>query len=340
MKISAAVAPGKMIISGEHAVVYGKPALTMAVNSFAKTVIQEQPAPAVSFALENFNLHTVISLEKLKSTKELLLHKYQAFLQHECSIRDVFTDPLHLAQFALNHTLDYLELPLTCGLAISIHSNIPIGCGMGSSAAISLSIIRAVTHHFGVNLNHDEYYTLRYEVDQLQHCRSSGADVYTSLQGGAVYFQTELREPRTLPSVNFYLVNTGKPTSTTGECVSQVAAHFSADQVLWQDFAQLTEMIDHDLKNNIQENLYNNIRENHKLLVHIGVVPEKVQYFIAELEQQQAAGKICGAGAIAGDAGGIVMVLTESREQLVTLCDRYHFTLLDFQGEANGLHAL
>jgi len=80
------------------------------------------------------------------------------------------------------------------------------------------------------------------------------------------------------------------------------------------------------------------IRENHRLLTHIGVVPSKVQSFITELEQTGAAAKICGSGAVKGDNAGTVMVLSEDELSLLPICKRYGYEMTTVSCETRGLH--
>jgi len=58
--------------------------------------------------------------------------------------------------------------------------------------------------------------------------------------------------------------------------------------------------------------LWTSIRENHRLLSDIGVVPHRVQHLIAEIENVGGAAKICGAGSVSGDHAGVVWVYGNS----------------------------
>jgi len=77
------------------------------------------------------------------------------------------------------------------------------------------------------------------------------------------------------------------------------------------------------------------VRENHKLLTKIGVVPEKVQSFIREVEAAGHAAKICGAGAVAGENGGMVLVF--ANQQPDALCQKYGYTPLTIHGDPLGV---
>jgi mevalonate kinase len=76
------------------------------------------------------------------------------------------------------------------------------------------------------------------------------------------------------------------------------------------------------------------IRENHRLLVQIGVVPEKVQRFISAVEARGGAAKICGAGAISGNAGGTLLLLAEELPQ--GLCEQYGYAADPVRGDPLG----
>jgi mevalonate kinase len=329
-----AIAPGKLILSGEHAVVYGKPALAMAVDRSAQAIVTpEASSDLVSFDLQDFRQADSFTLRALRELKNRVMKNYRLFLEGKLGIREVLHKPVELFQFAFITILDGLHLKVANGLKIQLHSNIPIGCGMGSSAATVLSALRAVGHYFRVEFRPEWYQAYSLEAENLQHGHASGVDTYISLHGGCARFQQGQAEKLPLPHIPMHLVNTGVPETTTGECVAKVKEQFGESRI-WDEFEAVTNELQKVLSGRDLELIQGVIRENHRLLSEIGVVPSKVQSFIAEVEKQGAAAKVCGAGAVGGDKGGIVLVCSEKAP--VELVDQYGYSLMSVRGEPLG----
>ena len=131
-----------------------------------------------------------------------------------------------------------------------------------------------------------------------------------------------------------YLVQTGTPQTTTGECVSRVREQH-ANSPIWNDFEAVTNAMENALVTNNRRDIRDAVRENHQLLTRIGVVPEKVQSFIRDVEAAGFAAKVCGAGAVAGDAGGMVLVF--AARPPTALCKTYGFEALTIHGDPLGV---
>ncbi len=333
-------APGKLILSGEHAVVYGQPALAMAVNRYTETSIRWQAGQKnILFDLLNFRYYQAHSLTTLRQFKLSIQEKYQKFLQGQYSIRDVLSKPFELLQYAVTHFIDKRRLQLPRGVEIHTDSTIPIGCGMGSSAAAIVSVMYAISRFFQLDIDAQSCYQLAWEAENMQHGHSSGVDVHLVLKGGCIRFQKEGQiEARVIPQRSLLLVNTGSPQATTGECVSVASTHLKGDAKMLADFAQVTEGVDRSLMQNDLSGLQNSVRENHRLLIKIGVVPSKIQRFIADIEKEGGVAKICGAGAVHGDNAGIVLVIAE--QDLTNLIQSYGYTHFFIQGEPQGTRVI
>lgn len=328
-----ALAPGKIILSGEHAVVYGKPALVMAVDRYAETSISSNTDSRVHFELVDFDENSSLTIQALRELKGRLLRNYQMFLNGELGIREVLKKPFHLFEFLFITLIDGVQLKLERGLDIQLRSTIPVGSGMGSSAATLLSVLKGLAEYFKIDFREDDYFQYGLEAEKLQHGKPSGVDPYVSLHGGFVRFQNKKAEKLELPQAPFYLVNTGAPKASTGECVSHVADFFS-DSPIWEDFEAVTnEMQKALLKSDIAE-VQRWVRENNALLTTIGVVPAHIQNFIKKIEEQGGAAKIAGAGSVRGTSAGMVTVFSEFSPKSIT--DSYGFDLLNVKGEPLG----
>jgi mevalonate kinase len=329
-----AIAPGKLILSGEHAVVYGRPAVAMAIDLSAQTTITPADGSDIAFSLHNYGQHERFRIRALREMNKRIQHNYDLFLKGDLGIRDVLAKPIELVQFAFITLLDGLHLKLEQGVDIGMKSTIPEGCGLGSSAASVLSELRAVGHFMRVDFRPDWHYKYSLVAENMQHGHASGVDSFVSLHGGCVRFQDGNGVKVAMPSIPVFIVNTGKPETTTGECVEQVRKEFESDRI-WNDFEDVTDEIAAVIGGRDMESIQAAVRQNHKLLCRIGVVPEPVQQFITDIESAGGAAKICGAGATKGVNGGIVMVIAEAPP--IEICRRYGYHLSAVRGDPLGV---
>lgn len=297
MRQSSATSPGKIILSGEHSVVYGCPALAIAVNRYATAIISS-------------------------SSSDLLIVK----------------EPTDLVQFAVNTVLEASGISFLEKVGIAIESDIPVGGGMGSSAAVILSVMKAMAHYLKSNFSVEKILQLAQCIESKQHGISSGLDIKTSLYGGCIFVKKDRIASRVLPMIDMGFVYTGAPLSDTRDCVA-VAAPFLKDQARAQDFSAVTIMMESAIQKNNRSAIQDCIRENNRLLSDIGVVPERAQRFIADIEKINGAAKICGAGAIKGERAGMVWVMCDDTAAWEKIAEKYAYEVLPLQIELRGAYA-
>lgn len=325
--------PAKLILSGEHAVVYGKPAIAMAINRYAESTIASSLSSAILFNCLNLKYAKSFTLHALETLKKRIQRKYHAFLQGQCSIREVLRRPFELLQYTVTHLLETWNISLSQGLEVRASSDIPMGCGMGSSAALVMSTLYALSHFLKLDIEPVRYLTLAREAENLQHGYSSGLDLHVAMLGGCLRFEEGKVVKRTLPLIPMSIAQTGTPESTTGQCVSTVEKFFQKSSI-WEEFAAVTNAFDQALQMTDVHRIQDCIRQNHRLLVKIGVVPAKIQAFIQALERKGAAAKVCGAGAVKGDNAGVVLIISEQDVSEIVL--EYGYNLQSIQEDANG----
>lgn len=332
------LAPGKLILSGEHAVVYGKPALAMAVDRYVTAKATQQFLPFISFDLSDLAYQDRLTFSALNHLKNRIKDKYQKFVHGEFKIREVLQKPVELAQFTLMLFFEMLNIKLTEGVKLHLRSDIPIGCGMGSSAATILGVVHAIAHHLEVDLPKELFFKLGLEAENIQHGFSSGLDLRVSLHGGCLYMQEGKVETRSIPDFSMFIVNTGSPLSSTGDCVAHAAPIFKSSTI-GDDFAAVTKSMDIAIQTNNFTEVMQAVRDNQTLLNQIGVVPTRVQQFISKMGSFGAA-KICGAGSIKGEKAGIVLVVTEDQAALKEHCTTYQYEIVPIRGESRGVHVV
>lgn len=326
--------PAKLILSGEHAVVYGQPAIAMAVDRYTTTTTTWRDSPHIHFKLADLKYAKTITLQTLQRLTLQLQTDYRAFLNGTGSIRDVLKRPFELLQYSVSTLIERLNVQLPKGVEIAVQSNIPLGCGMGSSAAAVISTLSAFSNFLKLDWQRDELLTLGKEIENLQHGKSSGLDLQLVTYGGCVRFQNGVVETRSAPQMPMYIINTGKPESSTGECVAHAATILARDTIMLQDFAAVTEAVDAAINSNDLVALQQAIRINHALLQNLGVVPDRVSNLINDLENNNFAAKICGAGAIRGDSAGIVMVVAD--EDPTPIVQKHGLSVETVQVDQNG----
>lgn len=331
------IAPAKLIISGEHAVVHGHPALAMAINRYTEASVRWSTPFHFNFMLLGINFRQKLTLEALKRLKGKLQKQYQQFESGKINIREVLKHPFELTLYTAINVIDKVKRNLPMGIDIVTDSAIPIGCGLGSSAACVVSVITALAHFLEIHLNIEDYLRLGIESENLQHGFSSGLDVHVSYSGGSTFYQQGQFFPRPLPQFPMYLIQSGQPEASTGECVTHTKTIFKSSQI-GNDFATVTRQLDTAIAENNLLNIQEGLRQNHRLLQTVGVVPEKVATFIKAIENRAGAAKICGAGSTRGQSGGVILV--SSDEDISDIVQEFNYQIMPIKGEPHGARVL
>ena len=159
-KISAS-APGKVILFGEHAVVYGRPAIAAPVSQIRATAVCTPSNETILIAPD-------LGIKRPLSQ----------------------TPPDDPLAATIHHFQQAANLPELSPFTLTVSSQIPIASGLGSGAAISAAIIRAMAQFCGVaELATDEWVCdLTYEVEKLHHGTPSGIDNTVVAYEKPVYF--------------------------------------------------------------------------------------------------------------------------------------------------------
>ncbi|MGZ7167095.1 MAG: mevalonate kinase [Halobacteriota archaeon] len=182
-------APGKVYLFGEHAVVYGQPAIACAVQRRVFTSVK--PLASGEIAVRAMGI--------LRNC-------------HSTEFRYICEAVQTLKTYTKN---DF-------GAEISIKSELPPSQGLGSSAAVTVSTIKALSECLGVGLRDQEIASMGYQVEHTIQGRASPADTLVSATGGVVSIEGIKTSRLTHPDVPIIIGATGI-TRATGDVVNSVA---------------------------------------------------------------------------------------------------------------------
>lgn len=292
--IASASAPGKVILCGEHAVVYGQPAIALPLSD-VRAVAQVEGAPP-SMGIE------VVAPD--------VSEQWQLTPEQQ-----------HPLALLIRLTLARLAVAPLPDLHISLRSAIPIASGMGSGAAIGAALVKALAAYFGAQLPPAEVSQLVYESERGFHGTPSGIDnsvvsyeqAMWFVRGAALTGQTTppVIEPVTV-GVPFSLVigDTGvrAPTRVT---VARVRERWEAEKELYSTwFAEIGRLATQAREALLQGDvalLGTALNRNQKLLQQLGVSSPELERLIVAARSSGALGaKLSGGG-----GGGIMLALVD-----------------------------
>lgn len=258
MTKSVVFIPGKVIISGEHSVVYGKMALAASISLGVKVSVDEDG-----------------ELQKTVVVKKAI----------EVAGGD---ENIH----------------------IKIESELPIGSGLGSSAAVAAATIKAVKGYLGKPIDNDELFALTMECEKIAHGNPSGLDPATVIYGGLLaYTKGQPFERLTIKSpLKLLLINSGKPEESTKEMVELVASR-KENTALIDQIGALALQVREKLING--DDIAELLNKNGVLLEELGVVGGKAKKLSTELRKLGASVKVAGAGGVMTGSGMMIVMHTD-----------------------------
>jgi mevalonate kinase len=219
-------APGKTHLIGEHAVVYGEPAIIISVGK--RAYISAEKSESVKIYAQDINQSGEFSVSEVKEFAVKLQQLWDnGFETNNFAPLYSLLKNEHLGHIKAMIAKTMAELDINAPFSLKISSDIPIGSGLGSSAALSVAIPKTLSELFKNTLTLDEINHVAYKIESLAHGTPSGGDNSICCYGGALWFKKgtpNIIEPLYLDFKlkNFVLVFTGIPKLTTGELVSNV----------------------------------------------------------------------------------------------------------------------
>lgn len=201
-------APGKIILFGEHAVVYGRPALAVPVTQVQATAtVSENSRGGVRIEAPNINFSGELSS----------------------------LAPDHPLAAVINSIFSALGITHPPACTVYLQSTIPIAAGLGSGAAVSVAILRALSAFLGAPLPDERVNKLAFETEKLHHGTPSGIDNTVVTYARPVYFikGRPIKFFRVGAAFTMVIADTGI-SAPTKESVGAVRKLWQADPSRWE----------------------------------------------------------------------------------------------------------
>ncbi|WP_202904935.1 mevalonate kinase [Neptunomonas antarctica] len=308
-------------MSGEHSVVYGAQAIAVAINKHTSVSFKPlSESNTINTLFSGISSGVHYPLHALGTLKDKLDSRFDSFTQGLLPIQKILNTPDDLLVYTLSSLVHHLPVPgrvssqsyLPIPGRLSSTTQLSLGAGMGSSASAIAATLVLFEHLLEKPLGIDQRFDMVRFCERLQHGRGSAIDAAAVTYGGMNHIQNGVvkRLDVSLGS-GWYWIFTGKPQVSTGECVHHVRDRYEKDTSLWHAFSEVTATIVDNLGDlnspGSPQAMNDAIKENHRLLCRIGVVPASAVALINSIEAYGGAAKISGAGAHKGDAGGLVL---------------------------------
>lgn len=289
--IQSISAPAKIILLGEHAVVYNQPAIAVPVPQLrAHCVI----TPADEFSIIAENTGTTLNLKL---------------------ITEQVNDALSLI---VTTTLKFLDKPAP-SISLRLSSDIPIASGLGSGAAVSAVVCKALALAYDIELSTETINQLVYQVEKLHHGTPSGIDNTVIVYEKPVYYRRS--EPITVFEVNkpfkFLIADTGEK-ALTHMSVGDVRQLYLHEQkkytTIFEEIGRLVVQGKSALLEGDSQTLGKLMNQNQILLRELTVSSESLERLIDSALKSGALGAKLSGG---GRGGNMIALVDETSEQEV-----------------------
>lgn len=315
----SATAPGKIILFGEHAVVYRQPAIAVPVMQVKAKAIATaaigQPSSSIQVTAPDIELDSTLK-----------------------------TLPIdHAISKAIDLTLNEIKISNYPPFNLRITSSIPLASGLGSGAAVSVALIRVVANFLGQDLSNEIVSQIAYEVEKIHHGTPSGIDNTVVTYAQPVYFiKDQLIQIFQIKEAFTIVIGDTGIKSSTAVSVGNIRKAWQAHPDKYEDYFMACGQIAKQARQSIEQGKNDDLgplmNENHDWLKKMGVSsPELDRLVQAALDSGAAGAKLSGGG-IGGNM--IALVKPEDAKQVVEALKKAGAvnTITTLVGGHNGKH--
>jgi len=305
-----AVTPGKAILLGEHSVVYGRHAIAV-------------PVP----------LNIRVKIEDADDGVLLMIPSWgvEYYLDKKPEERQSFEKPAALILEKMNLS--------NVGMKIEVFSDVPRGMGLGGSAVLAVSIIKALNHHYKMGLSEQEINEMAYESEKIAHGNPSGIDNTIATYGYPLIYrkgEKTLKERLQIKEPLDLVLAFSKSEGLTAKTVAHVRTQWKSNQEMYEG---VFDDIDAIVLNGIQAIQENDLKQLGELMNFNQGLLNTLQVSTPELERMIYIARDAGAfGAklTGGGGGGAIIAVSDSPEEIIEAFDNEGFQSIRFSVQDSG----
>jgi mevalonate kinase len=299
MGVVVASAPAKVILFGEHFVVYGEPAIVLAIDKRVYAKVETRQDKKLFIRSQNLGLSALFENGDIKVEKGDPKEAKIKLEPIKCAVEKVWE-----------------KAGEKVGLNIEVNSTVPVAAGLGSSAAVASAVAAAVGTALAVKMSKEDIFRIAFEAEKIIHGTPSGVDPAISTFGGTMLFQldTGFKPLEVRANIPLVVGNTGIERSTRVQVAKVRELRDKYPQIVEPMMRTAREIVLQAvdaLKKGDLQILGELMNINHALLYGLGVSDESLEWLINAARKAGALGaKLTGAG------GGGCMIALASREKL------------------------
>ena len=282
MKSVTAQAPGKLMLLGEHAAVYGRHCIVTAVDAAVKATVTG--SDSFFFEAPDMKFSGAVAIGKRSYRKEIA---FAATAVQNFYEKFGVKQPVKIATKSIRPAESKL--------------------GLGSSASVTAAVIKALSSYFNIAMREQQLFELSYKTILDVQKTGSGFDVASAVYGGTLLYKIGKPIPLTCKKMDLIICYTGFPASTT-EIVRKVAEKMKTGKAYYDALFDEIEKLVMQASAAIEEGDWKKLGvlmgRNHGLLREfkvpsqkLGVSSEIIEKLIAAALDAGAYGaKLSGAG--------------------------------------------
>lgn len=308
----------KVILFGEHSVVYGHSAIALPLKNLRMRAVvtscNESLAPASSESLTPASCESLpsASRESLVPTTNLDSHITLSCLDFTGKLSEIPTR-FNSIRTAIRASLEFAGWSGE-SLRIFTESDFPAERGLGSSAAAAGAVIRAILDYYGVSASDDEIFKLTQTAECVAHGRSSGLDATATAASWPVRFSRGCFDRMEINMRAWLVLADSGCKGMTRETVEALRSRLESNPVevgaQLNKLGEIAAVAEDDLAFGRIENMGKQMTFAHRILADLGISTAKLDALVDAACQHGALGaKLTGGG-----GGGCVIALADSED--------------------------